>query len=131
MGTDYIKEIENSNVYDVAKVTPISFLNKISSKYKNKIYLKREDLQPIFSFKCRGAYNKISNLSDDQKSRGIIAASAGNHAQGVAMSASKLKISAVIVMPTTTPSIKIESVKKFGVEVLLFGILLTKHMNML
>ena len=78
MGTDYIKEIENSNVYDVAKVTPISFLNKISSKYKNKIYLKREDLQPIFSFKCRGAYNKISNLSDDQKSRGIIAASAGN-----------------------------------------------------
>jgi len=121
MGTDYIKEIENSNVYDVAKVTPISFLNKISSKYKNKIYLKREDLQPIFSFKCRGAYNKISNLSDDQKSRGIIAASAGNHAQGVAMSASKLKISAVIVMPTTTPSIKIESVKKFGVEVLLFG----------
>jgi len=118
---DYINEIENSNVYDVAQVTPITFLSKISQKYENRIYLKREDLQPIFSFKCRGAYNKISNLSDDDKSSGIIAASAGNHAQGVALAASKLKISAVIVMPTTTPSIKIESVKKFGVKVMLYG----------
>ena len=121
MKIDYINEIENSNVYDVAQVTPITFLSKISQKYENRIYLKREDLQPIFSFKCRGAYNKISNLSDDDKSSGIIAASAGNHAQGVALAASKLKISAVIVMPTTTPSIKIESVKKFGVKVMLYG----------
>ena len=121
MKMDYINEIENSNVYDVAQVTPITFLSKISQKYENRIHLKREDLQPIFSFKCRGAYNKISNLSDDDKSSGIIAASAGNHAQGVALAASKLKISAVIVMPTTTPSIKIESVKKFGVKVMLYG----------
>ena len=121
MKIDYINEIENSNVYDVAQVTPITFLSKISQKYENRILLKREDLQPIFSFKCRGAYNKISNLSDDDKSSGIIAASAGNHAQGVALAASKLKISAVIVMPTTTPSIKIESVKKFGVKVMLYG----------
>ena len=82
MKIDYINEIENSNVYDVAEVTPITFLSKTSQKYDNKIYLKREDLQPIFSFKCRGAYNKISNLSDQDKSKGIIAASAGNHAQG-------------------------------------------------
>ena len=121
MKIDYINEIENSNVYDVAQVTPITFLSKISQKYENRILLKREDLQPIFSFKCRGAYNKISNLSDDDKSSGIISASAGNHAQGVALAASKLKISAVIVMPTTTPSIKIESVKKFGVKVMLYG----------
>ena len=72
MKIDYINEIENSNVYDVAQVTPITFLSKISQKYENRIHLKREDLQPIFSFKCRGAYNKISNLSDDDKSSGIL-----------------------------------------------------------
>jgi len=121
MKINYIKEIDNSKVYDVAKKTPITLLNKISTKYGNKVYLKREDLQPIFSFKCRGAYNKISSLDLKQKSKGIIAASAGNHAQGVALSARKLDIDAVIVMPTTTPSIKIESVKKFGVRVELFG----------
>ena len=101
--------------------TPITLLNKISSKYNNTVYLKREDLQPIFSFKCRGAYNKVSNLSSKERLNGIIAASAGNHAQGVALSASKLGIDALIVMPTTTPSIKIESVKKFGVSIKLFG----------
>ena len=121
MKINYIKEIDDSKVYDVAEKTPISLLNKISTKYSNTIFLKREDLQPIFSFKCRGAYNKISNLNADQISKGIIAASAGNHAQGVALSASKLNINALIVMPTTTPSIKIESVKKFGVKVLLYG----------
>ena len=121
MKIDYIKEIDNSKVYDVSKKTPITFLNKISTKYDNKVYLKREDLQSIFSFKCRGAYNKISSLDLTQKSKGIIAASAGNHAQGVALSASKLDIDALIIMPTTTPSIKIESVKKFGVQVELFG----------
>ena len=121
MKINYIKEIDNSKVYDVSKKTPITFLNKISTKYGNKVYLKREDLQSIFSFKCRGAYNKISSLDLTQKSKGIIAASAGNHAQGVALSASKLDIDALIIMPTTTPSIKIESVKKFGVQVELFG----------
>jgi threonine dehydratase len=121
MNINYIKEINNSRVYDVAKKTPITLLNKISSKYNNTVYLKREDLQPIFSFKCRGAYNKISNLSSKERLHGIIAASAGNHAQGVALSASKLGIDALIVMPTTTPSIKIESVKKFGVSIKLFG----------
>ena len=94
MKIDYIKEIDNSKVYDVSKKTPITFLNKISTKYGNKVYLKREDLQSIFSFKCRGAYNKISSLDLTQKSKGIIAASAGNHAQGVALSASKLDIDA-------------------------------------
>jgi len=121
MKTDYIKEINESRVYDVAEKTPISLLSKISEKYDNLIFLKREDLQPIFSFKCRGAYNKISSLEANQKAKGIIAASAGNHAQGVALSASKLDIDAVIVMPTTTPTIKINSVKKFGVQVLLYG----------
>ena len=121
MKINYIKEIDNSKVYDVAKKTPISLLNKISAKYDNNVYMKREDLQSIFSFKCRGAYNKINSLTDNQRSEGIIAASAGNHAQGVALSASKLDINAIIVMPTTTPSIKIESVKKFGVEVMLYG----------
>ena len=121
MNINYIKEINESRVYDVAEKTPVSLLNKISAKYNNTIYLKREDLHPIFSFKCRGAYNKISSLSSIDTDKGIIAASAGNHAQGVALSASKLRIDAMIVMPTTTPSIKIESVKKFGVKVKLYG----------
>ena len=94
MKINYIKEIDDSKVYDVAEKTPISLLNKISTKYNNTVFLKREDLQPIFSFKCRGAYNKISSLSSEQISKGIIAASAGNHAQGVALSASKLNINA-------------------------------------
>ena len=121
MNINYIKEINESRVYDVSTKTPISLLNKMSLQYSNEIYLKREDLQPIFSFKCRGAYNKISSLSREEKASGIIAASAGNHAQGVALSASKLNIKATIVMPTTTPSIKIESVRKFGVKVELIG----------
>ena len=121
MNINYIKEINESRVYDVATKTPISLLNKMSLQYGNEIYLKREDLQPIFSFKCRGAYNKISNLSHEERASGIIAASAGNHAQGVALSASKLNIKATIVMPTTTPSIKIQSVRKFGVKVELIG----------
>ena len=121
MNINYIKEINESRVYDVATRTPISLLNKMSLQYGNEIYLKREDLQPIFSFKCRGAYNKISSLSHEERASGIIAASAGNHAQGVALSASKLNIKATIVMPTTTPSIKIQSVRKFGVKVELIG----------
>jgi len=117
----YIKLIENASVYDVAVNTPITFAPNLSAKEKNKIYLKREDLQPIFSFKNRGAYNKIVNLSSDQQKRGVIAASAGNHAQGVASACKKLKINCTIVMPITTPEIKIKDVKRFGAKIIQYG----------
>ncbi len=121
MKINYINEIDNSKVYDVSVKTPISLMHKLSAKYVNTIYLKREDLQPIFSFKCRGAYNKISSLSKEEKTKGIIAASAGNHAQGVALSAAALNIKAMIVMPITTPLIKIDAVKKLGAHIVLYG----------
>ena len=121
MKFDYIKEIDESNVYDVAHKTPITNLNKMSFRLNNNFMIKREDLQPIFSFKCRGSYNKISRLSQNILQKGVIAASAGNHAQGVALSAQFLKIKAIIVMPITTPPIKIESVKRLNGEVLLYG----------
>ena len=117
----YIKLIENASVYDVAVNTPITFAPNLSVKEKNKIYLKREDLQPIFSFKNRGAYNKIVNLSSDQQKKGVIAASAGNHAQGVASACKKLKINCTIVMPITTPEIKIKDVKRFGAKIIQYG----------
>jgi len=120
----YLPMILTSKVYDIAIETPLEKAHQLSSKTNNYIYLKREDLQPVFSFKLRGAYNKIANLSAVEQSHGIIAASAGNHAQGVAMSASKLGIKAFIVMPITTPSLKIQAVKRFGgslVEIVLFG----------
>ena len=117
----YIKLIENASVYDVAVNTPITFAPNLSAKEKNKIYLKREDLQPIFSFKNRGAYNKIVNLSSDQQKKGVIAASAGNHAQGVASACKKLKINCTIVMPITTPEIKIKDVKRFGAKIIQYG----------
>ena len=117
----YIKLIENASVYDVAINSPITFAPNLSLKEKNKIFLKREDLQPIFSFKNRGAYNKIINLSDSEKKRGVIAASAGNHAQGVASACKKLKIKCTIVMPITTPEIKIKDVKRFGAKIIQHG----------
>jgi len=117
----YLKLIEDATVYDVALKTPITFAPNISQKEKNKIYLKREDLQPVFSFKNRGAYNKIINLSSKQKGSGVIAASAGNHAQGVAVSCKALKISCLIVMPITTPEIKVKAVKRHGAKILLHG----------
>ena len=117
----YLGLIANSKVYDVAINTPTTFAANLSAKLKNKIYLKREDMQPIFSFKIRGAYNKIANLSHQQQQRGVLTASAGNHAQGVANACKKLKISCLIVMPVTTPEIKVKSVKRFGATVLLFG----------
>ena len=95
MKFDYIKEIDESNVYDVAHKTPITNLNKMSFRLSNNLMIKREDLQPIFSFKCRGSYNKISRLSQNILQKGVIAASAGNHAQGVALSAQFLKIKAI------------------------------------
>lgn len=118
---DYLRKILLSPVYEVAHVTPLEYLEKMSARLGNHVVLKREDLQPVHSFKLRGAYNKIAGLSDEQKSRGIIAASAGNHAQGVALSAAKLNIPAIIVMPKTTPDIKIDAVRRMGGNVLLFG----------
>ncbi len=116
-----ISKIDQTPVYDVAFNTPLHKAGILSKKLNNKIHIKREDLQPVFSFKLRGAYCKIKQLSKSGKIRKIIAASAGNHAQGVALSASKLGIKSVIVMPTTTPKIKIDSVKNLGAEVILFG----------
>ena len=117
----YNKLIKASNVYDVALVTPITKANNLSKLLKNAIFLKREDLQPIFSFKLRGAYNKISKIKKNGSNRTVIAASAGNHAQGVSYSAKKLGLKSIIVMPITTPLIKINAVKNFGGKVILFG----------
>jgi threonine dehydratase len=118
---DYLAKIESSHVYDVATNTPLDFQPILSERIHNRILLKREDMQPVFSFKLRGAYNKMVNLSSDQLKRGVITASAGNHAQGVALAAQKLNCRAVIVMPTTTPLIKINAVKSRGAEVVLAG----------
>jgi threonine dehydratase len=110
-----------ARVYDVAIETPLDFAPKLSQQAGASVYLKREDAQPVHSFKLRGAYNKIAHLTAAEKAKGVIAASAGNHAQGVALSAKKLGISAVIVMPKTTPSIKVDAVKGYGGEVVLAG----------
>jgi len=118
---DYKKEIAQSKVYDVAQHTQLQKATKLTDRFKNAIYLKREDQQFVHSFKIRGAYNKISKLPEEDRQRGIIASSAGNHAQGVSFSASKLTIPATIVMPKTTPQIKVSSVKSYGVNVVLHG----------
>ena len=117
----YIKKILSANVYDVAVETPVDLALSLSKRLENNILIKREDLQPIHSFKIRGAYNCISQLSDVQRACGVVAASAGNHAQGVAMSAKHLGIDATIVMPNTTPDIKVNSVKALGAKVILHG----------
>lgn len=121
MAINYLEKIQNSRVYDVAKNTPLEFQSNLSARLHNRVLLKREDMQPVFSFKLRGAYNKMANLPADVLKHGVIAASAGNHAQGVALAAQKLSCRAVIVMPTTTPLIKINAVKSRGAEVILFG----------
>lgn len=118
---NYLEKIQNSLVYGVAKQTPLEFQPSLSARIGNHVLLKREDMQPVFSFKLRGAYNKMAHLSPEALKRGVICASAGNHAQGVALSAQKLNCRAVIVMPTTTPAIKINAVKNRGAEVVLFG----------
>ena len=118
---DYLNKIKNSRVYDVAKITPLELQPNLSKRIQNNVFLKREDMQPVFSFKLRGAYNKMAQLPAATLAKGVIAASAGNHAQGVALSAQKLGCRAVIVMPTTTPQIKINAVKSRGAEVILFG----------
>ncbi len=117
----YLKMILNTRVYDVARETPLDFARRLSARYDNQIWLKREDLQPVFSFKLRGAYNKMCHLSEETRANGVIAASAGNHAQGVALGAQKMGIKAVIVMPRTTPRIKVESVRLLGAKAILHG----------
>jgi threonine dehydratase len=118
---DYVRRILTSAVYDVAQETPLDPMKQLSARVGVDILLKREDLQPVFSFKIRGAHNKIAALSDEERKRGVICASAGNHAQGVAFSAARLGIRAVIVMPTTTPDIKVRAVASLGGEVVLHG----------
>lgn len=117
----YLDAIEHARVYEVARETPLEFAPKLSARLHNEVLFKREDLQPVFSFKLRGAYNKIAQLSDEERKRGVICASAGNHAQGVALSANKLGIDATIVMPRTTPDIKVKAVESMGANVVLAG----------
>ncbi|WP_076417501.1 threonine ammonia-lyase, biosynthetic [Colwellia sp. UCD-KL20] len=121
IGLEYLRRILLAPVYDVAVETDLTPLTKLSTRLNNTIYLKREDQQPVHSFKLRGAYNKLSHLSEEQSIHGVIAASAGNHAQGLALAAHKLGIKATIVMPITTPDIKVDNVRRFGAEVRLIG----------
>ena len=118
---DYLRRILLAPVYDVAVETELTHFTKLSTRLDNQIYLKREDQQPVHSFKLRGAYNKLNNLTEAQCIHGVIAASAGNHAQGLALAANKLGIKATIVMPKTTPDIKVDNVRRFGGEVRLVG----------
>jgi threonine dehydratase len=122
MTTDnYIERILKARVYDVASETPLDPAPRLSQRLDNRVMLKREDLQPVFSFKLRGAYNKIAHLSESVARRGVICASAGNHAQGVALAAQRRGIPAIVVMPLTTPSIKVNAVRNLGGEVVLHG----------
>lgn len=121
MPQTYIKKILDARVYDVAVETPVDEAPLLSKRFNNNILLKREDLQPVFSFKLRGAYNKMMHLSQDELDKGVIAASAGNHAQGLALSALKLGVKATIVMPKTTPQIKVDAVRARGAKVVLHG----------
>ena len=120
----YLKRILTARVYDVAVETPLELAPGLSARIGNNVLFKREDMQPVFSFKLRGAYNKMAQLTPEQLKRGVIAASAGNHAQGVALSAHRLGCKAIIVMPTTTPQVKIDAVRHFGqrsVEIVMHG----------
>jgi len=121
MPQSYIKRILDARVYDVARETPVGRAGLMSERLGNEVWLKREDLQPVFSFKLRGAYNKMTRLSEEQRARGVIAASAGNHAQGLAMAAQKMQVKATIVMPRTTPQIKVDAVRGRGARVVLHG----------
>ena len=119
--TDYLKQVLTARVYDVAIESALDPARSLSRRLHNKIHLKREDQQPVFSFKLRGAYNKMAHLTPEQLKQGVICASAGNHAQGVALGAHKLGSRAVIVMPTTTPQVKVDAVRALGGEVVLAG----------
>ena len=121
MKFDYLERILNARVYDVAQESPLEYAPNLSARLNNKLFLKREDLQSVFSFKLRGAYNKMAQLSPDILKQGVIAASAGNHAQGVALAAKKLGTTAIIVMPVTTPTMKVDAVANGGGQVVLHG----------
>ena len=121
MPIDYLQKILTARVYDVAIESPLELAPTLSSRLGNRVLLKREDQQPVFSFKLRGAYNKMAHLSAAERARGVVAASAGNHAQGVALAAQRLGCRATIVMPVTTPSIKIHAVEARGAKVVLHG----------
>lgn len=121
MNLDYLQRILNNRVYDVAVETPLQAAPRLSTRLNNQVFFKREDLQPIFSFKLRGAYNRMAHLSAEERERGVITASAGNHAQGVAFSGQRLGIRTVIVMPATTPEIKVLACRARGAEVVLHG----------
>lgn len=121
MPESYIKRILNARVYDVAVETPLDKAPSISARLGNEVLLKREDLQPVFSFKIRGAYNKMATLSKEQLEKGVVAASAGNHAQGLALAAKHMQVHATIVMPKTTPDIKVNAVRSRGANVVLHG----------
>jgi threonine dehydratase len=118
---DYVALIDNASVYDVAKESPLELAGNLSQRLNNRILMKREDLQPVFSFKLRGAYNKLASLPDSAVASGVICSSAGNHAQGVALAAGRRGTRALIVMPVTTPSIKVDAVAALGGEVVLHG----------
>ena len=120
-GNDYLRRILTADVYDVAIETPLDHAPVLSERTGNRVLLKREDLQPVFSFKIRGAYNKMAKLEPEQRARGVICSSAGNHAQGVALAAAELGCRAVIVMPVTTPAVKVDAVRARGAEVVLHG----------
>lgn len=121
MNVEYLQRILTSRVYDVAHETPLQHAPRLSTRLGNQVYFKREDLQPIFSFKLRGAYNRMAHLTEQERQRGVITASAGNHAQGVAFSGQTLGVRTVIVMPVTTPAIKVNAVRSRGAEVILHG----------
>lgn len=120
-GADYLRQILRAPVYEVANVTPLQAMPRLSARIGNQVQIKREDRQPVHSFKLRGAYNMVASLTEEQKNAGVIAASAGNHAQGMALSGTKLGIRTTIVMPRTTPDIKVEAVRGFGGNVVLHG----------
>jgi threonine dehydratase len=117
----YLERILKARVYDVAIESPLEHITRLSARIRNRVLIKREDLQPVFSFKLRGAYNKIAQLTSEERARGVITASAGNHAQGVALGAQRLGITAKIVMPTTTPMIKVNAVRSYGADAILVG----------
>ncbi|MGB1327353.1 MAG: threonine ammonia-lyase, biosynthetic [Porticoccaceae bacterium] len=121
MPLNYVQKIQDAKIYDLALKTPVDEAPLLSQRLNNHVLLKREDLQPVFSFKLRGAYNKLLSLSEQQLATGVVAASAGNHAQGLALAAKKLGIAATIVMPRTTPRIKVDAVRSRGAEVVLIG----------
>ncbi|THK42424.1 threonine ammonia-lyase, biosynthetic [Methylophaga sp. SB9B] len=121
MLTGYVEKILKARVYDVAIETPLDLMPRLSKRLDNQILIKREDLQSVFSFKLRGAYNRMSHLTEAERKQGVVAASAGNHAQGVALAANKMGISAMIVMPITTPPIKVEAVRMLGADITLHG----------